>query len=547
MTASKEAPTIGELLVRVAASYPERDAVVLPDQRVTFLELAGRVTSRSKSLLGCGIAFGDHVGIYCQNSLAFVEAFFAIASIGGVAVPISPRFAPEEVAFVVEHSDVVALMASPYGWESDAGPVDLLQAAFPGLQDQDPLAIDVPGAPRLRVVALFDGPSMSGACDPIAFEALGRPIPSDAVTQQRAQVSPTDVAAIMYTSGTTARPKGAIHTHASLVRPSMARFEEGLKRAEEERGWCPTPLCHIGALAVLLGTLGHGDTFVSMARVDAGIALEQLANERVTIAWPQFPAIIHAMAEHPRRTDRPLTSVRQAIVVLDPAGIQAAELLFPNASIISGFGMTEVGGVAFGAASDPRELRVTSVGRPLADVEIITIDSETGGVLGAGELGELLIRGYPLFSGYYKDDHATRAAIDGDGWFHTGDLGVVNANGSIVFRGRLKDILKVGGENVAAMEIETVLLAHPAIRTAAVVGAPDRRLDEIPFAFVELEPGGELSADAVSSYCAEHLARFKVPRHVRFVEPDSWPMSGTKIDKRPLRAEVEREFTRAGV
>jgi fatty-acyl-CoA synthase/long-chain acyl-CoA synthetase len=209
---------------------------------------------------------------------------------------------------------------------------------------------------------------------------------------------------------------------------------------------------------------------------------------------------------------------------------------FPQIKLFGACGMTETSGsYATNGKDDTREERAAANGIPFEDIEIRIIDTESGATLGNNESGELLVRGYCVMDGYYKDPVKTAQALDEEGWFHTGDVYARSETGQLTFRSRLKDMLKVGGENVAAVEIEAVLMHHPDVRTAEVVGLPDRRLDEVPVAFVELEPGSDLLEQELIDVCRNTIASYKVPRQVHFVEPGAWPMSATKVDKNELR------------
>jgi fatty-acyl-CoA synthase len=216
----------------------------------------------------------------------------------------------------------------------------------------------------------------------------------------------------------------------------------------------------------------------------------------------------------------------------------------PHAVQISAYGLTECGGVvAFNELDDTLEQRVTTQGRPFAGIEVCAQDPDRA-VLPAGERGEICVRGYCLFDGYYKDPEKTAASFDRDGWFHTGDLGTVDATGRVSYQGRIKDMLKVGGENVAAIEIESYLATHPAVSIAQVVGVPDAKYVEVPAAFLELKPGASVTEEEIVAFCRGAMASFKVPRYVRVVT--EWPMSATKVQKFRLRDLIVDELASEG-
>jgi acyl-CoA synthetase (AMP-forming)/AMP-acid ligase II len=209
----------------------------------------------------------------------------------------------------------------------------------------------------------------------------------------------------------------------------------------------------------------------------------------------------------------------------------------PQALQVGSYGMTETAGtVCTGSPDDPEELRISRLGRPLPGLEVRIVSPTSGLDAPVGGHGEVLVRGYCLLEGYHKDPEKTAQAIDPDGWFHTGDIGSLDAHGNIMFHGRYKDMLKVGGENVAAAEIEALLGRHPAVKLAQVVGIPDPKYAEVPAAFVELKPGSRATAEELTSFCKGEVAAFKVPRVVRFVT--EWPMSSSKIQKFRLREEL---------
>jgi acyl-CoA synthetase (AMP-forming)/AMP-acid ligase II len=209
--------------------------------------------------------------------------------------------------------------------------------------------------------------------------------------------------------------------------------------------------------------------------------------------------------------------------------------------LVSGYGMTELCGVAASTPvdEDDDDTLVWS-GRPFEGIEMTVVDPEDGTPLPPGQLGEIIARGYCTVTSYLHDAEATSAAFDEDGWFHTGDMGIASPDGRIAFRGRFKDMLKVGGENVSALEVEEFLSRHPAVRRAEVVGTPDARLNEVVAAFIELAPGHNATAEEIISFCRGRISRFKVPRVVDFVESDQWPMSATKVDKIRLRERIGR-------
>jgi acyl-CoA synthetase (AMP-forming)/AMP-acid ligase II len=278
-----------------------------------------------------------------------------------------------------------------------------------------------------------------------------------------------------------------------------------------------------------------GATYLSMRYFDAGTALAQIEAERATLTYPSFGTFIADMIFHPDYPSRDMSSVRlmNSNLAMQPESFRAAlRERMPNAVQVGTYGMTETSGtVTTSFITDPYEQRTRRLGKAFDGLEVRIVRAD-GTEAGVDEIGEITVRGFSVFSGYYKDAEKTRAAFR-DGWFHTGDLGSLDADGSMMFHGRLKDMLKVGGENVAALEIESLVAQHDAVMLCQVVGKPDPRLMEVPVAFVQLRPGAVLSGDEVIEFCRSRISGFKVPREVHFVQ--EWPMSASKIQKFKLK------------
>jgi acyl-CoA synthetase (AMP-forming)/AMP-acid ligase II len=284
-----------------------------------------------------------------------------------------------------------------------------------------------------------------------------------------------------------------------------------------------------------------GATLVTSSYFEAGEALQMIEAERITFAYPTFPAITQDLIHHPDFETTDISSVRLVNDTGPPETLREVQERFAPAPVVTLFGMTETcGGVSWSAPGDPYEKRMTTGGLPLRGVDIRISDPETGEEMAVGERGEITVRSPGLFERYHQDPEKTADAMRG-GWFHTGDLGRVDEDGRLTFLGRLKDMLKVGGENVAALEIEAYLATHPAVKIAQVVGVPEPRYQEVPAAFVELVDGADLSEEELIDFCRGQIARFKVPRYVRFVT--EWPMSASKVQKFRLRDQLLEELT----
>lgn len=536
--------TLGDLLLLAADRYPDSPALIFPGQRLTYGELADRAIARARSLQALGVKPRDHVGLLLPTSFEFIECLFAIALCGAVVVPMNARYKYTELAYVIENGDLVAVITTDKVAEH-VNFVERLTQALPELaQSPDPQRLALQCAPRLRNLVLLGESAPPGFLSKARFEALADGSPEDSVHESRLRVRLRDIAIMLYTSGTTAHPKGCLLTHEAMVRNSIAlgRYRYALKH--EDVFWSPLPIFHIAAILPLCAIFDVGGAYATMDYFDAGTALQMLEREQVTATYPCFVTIMSDLIYHPdfAKTDLSRITLMNSNFAVQPPAIAAAMLkALPQAIYVGTFGMTETAGtVTTSRLDDPLEQRIKRLGRPLPGVEVCILDPQTSEEAATGERGEILVRGYSILEGYYKDPVKTAQALDAAGWYHTGDIGSIDADGTLLFHGRLKDMLKVGGENVAAAEIEGCLQRHPAVKLAQVVGIPDARLVEVPAAFVERKPGVEVTAQELVDFCRREIAGFKVPRQVRFIS--EWPMSASKIQKFRLRDELVREL-----
>jgi fatty-acyl-CoA synthase len=535
---------MGDLLLTAADRYPDTLALVFPDAQYTYQELAAAALRRARSLQALGVKPRDHVGILMHTCPTFVEIFFAAALCGAVVVPIYARYRAHELAYVLENGDIATLVTTDAIAEQVSF-VERLSGALPDLKSQsDPRRLQLKAAPTLRNVVLLGGTSSPGCVPQGEFDALAETTPERNVHISRLGVRVRDVGLMLYTSGTTANPKGCLITHEAQVRNSIALGRHRYRLTHEDRFWSPLPMFHIASVLPMLAIFDVGGTYLTMGYFDAGVALDMLERYQVTATYPCFVTIMQGLIYHPNfaRTDLSRVKLMNSNFAVQPPAV--AELIMramPQALQVGSFGMTETAGtVCTGAPDEAESLRITRLGKPLPGLEVRIVEPESGHDVRTGQRGEVLVRGYSVLEGYHKDAEKTAQAIDRDGWFHTGDIGSLDEHGTIMFHGRYKDMLKVGGENVAAAEIEALLGRHPAVKLAQVVGIPDAKYVEVPAAFVELKPGNSASEADLVSFCKQEVAAFKVPRIVRFV--DDWPMSSSKIQKFRLRQALVAEL-----
>jgi fatty-acyl-CoA synthase len=533
-----------DMLLKTWDENPNEEALVFPTARRTYDEVVQSVLHRARGLVAQGIGPGDHVGVLLPSGIEFVETLFAVSAIGAVTVLMNARYRPREIAYVVQNADLVALVTN----SESSDFVDFtvrIHEAFPSLKNcTDPHTIALEEAPLLRRVIQHGGRSSPGFVDQAAFDQAALQVDEVQVHERRLAVRLRDTCMILYTSGTSANPKGCLLSHEAISREASNLGRNRWAFTREERVWSPMPLFHIAAMLAMLGAIDVGATFIGQPHFDAGESLRQIEAERATMMFLPFVTFHQAMIAHPNWQTADMSSVRLTNTCFSqmPKSVSDAyRAKLPNALHVGTFGMSEATGVVStgGYDMDP-ELGFQALGYPLKGIAVRIVDLETGHDLPTGQRGEVWIRGYNILDGYYGDPVKTAEVIDAQGWYHSGDIGSVDEHGHVRFHGRFKDMLKVGGENVAAAEVEAILDAHEAVELAQVVGLPDSRLEEIPAAFVKLREGSAPSEVELTAFVRERIASFKVPRHIRFV--DEWPMSASKIQKFKLRQQLMAEL-----
>jgi acyl-CoA synthetase (AMP-forming)/AMP-acid ligase II len=524
-----EVSTLGDVLLRAADSNPERDALILPNQRASYSALRTGAIRTARSLIALGVAPGDHVGVLIPNCVEFAETVLAVALIGAVSVPLNARLKAPEIGYIIRNAELVALITSRHPDD----PVDFV-ALLASASETQP-------TPRLRFVALARGEVDDGPIGAKTFASHSDSVKPITVERIRRQVRVRAPALILYTSGTTANPKGCVLSHEAVTRGPVERARYRLKVDGKDVTWGGGPLFHIGTLAPFIGSLGVAGSFLTDTYFEPGRALQLMYAEKATLAWPWFSAVVQGLIGHPTFDPKKLDALQYLFVIAPPTLVNAVQELLPRTEVIQACGMTETAGIF--ALCDPDESpesRSTGHGKPAPGIEVRIVDPETGAELPDNRSGEIWVRGYNVMDKYWAAPEKTLESFTSDGWLKTGDLYTRLPNGSLVFGGRYKDMLKVGGENVAAVEVEAVLCTHPAVKTAEVVGRPDQRLDEVPVAFVELHAGQTADAETLIAHCRGKLASYKMPRTVYFMNAGDWPLSATKIDKRTLRDRARR-------
>ncbi len=514
--------TYSDALRAAAANHPAGEGIIIDGERLSnavCLERAERVLA---ALQASGCRQGDRIGVYMPNCAEYLDVVLGAMLGGIVPVTMNSRYLGNELAFVIDDSEIRLLFTTAAVdpivnfRERVASALDLIERN--GAAKHAALA-------EVVVVAGDEDPAPRHVDYENWLERGGKAVP--------ASVDADDVALMMYTSGTTANPKGCLLSHRAIMGNAAATVERW-QMTRDDRFWDPLPFFHMSTILPLAACLLSGATFVATRHFDPDAGLRCLAEERITIAFPAFPTLMTALLHHPDYERDALPALRLVNNVAPPDTLRAFQAaLPPQTRQVSAYGLTEAGGViSFGAPDDDAELRSTTCGKPFPGIDVRIVDPGTGDELPAGSEGEIRISGYCLLDRYHNAPEATAEAMR-DGWLRTGDLGILTPDGYIRYTGRLKDMLKVGGENVAALEIEALVNDHPDVVLSQVVGVPDERLVEVPALFVQCHDGATPTGRTLVDYCRERISRFKVPRYVVFVS--EWPMSATKIQKFRLK------------
>jgi fatty-acyl-CoA synthase len=508
--------TVSQALADAAARFPAREALVVCHQevRLTWSQLESEVTRVARGLAGLGLAPGDRAGIWASNCVEWILMQYAAARAGVVLVNVNPAYRSHELRYVLQKSRIRGLFLR----ERDA------RANYREILDE---SRNGEALPLKHVVWLGDE-----SWDDML--AGGRDFDRDPCGAH-------DVANIQYTSGTTGSPKGVLLTHHNLLNNGMA-ISLALRATEQDRICAPVPLYHCfgSVIGSMVSVVTGAALILPSAQFDVLATLEAVHRERATAIYG-VPTMFIAELVHPDFERFDFTSLRTGVMAGAPCPIEvmrrvAERMHCPEMTIA--YGQTESSPViTMSQVDDPMELRVATVGAALANTEVQIVHPETGARVPVGEQGELCTRGYLVMKGYDEDPEATAASIDKDGWLHTGDLAAMRSDGYFSFRGRAKDTIIRGGENIYPREVEDFLHTHPKIADVYVIGLPDARLGETVLAWVQLKPGETATTEEIQAFCKGKIAYFKVPQFVRFV--DGFPMTVTKKVQKFLMREQE--------
>ena len=537
-----EGLTVGGLLDLVRERRPDADALVYPDRglRYSYREFAEVVERCAGALVALGIGKGDHVAVWGQNVPEWVTLQFATGKVGAVLVTINPAYRARELEYVLGQSDAAALFLTRGVKDTDF--VEVLQNAVPELAGADGGKVTSEDLPFLKHVILMGEPADG---EPVmGFGAFLRgAVDAGEVRERQGTLLADEVINMQYTSGTTGFPKGVQLTHANIVKNAF-NIGECMKLRPEDRVCIPVPFFHcFGCVLGTLNTVTHEGTMVPVETFDAEAVLRAVDEERCT-ALLGVPTMFIGELDHPNFQKYDTSSLRTGIMAGSPCPMEVMKKVVDVMGadeITIAYGQTESSPVITQTRTDdPLEMRVSTVGRALPDVEVRIVGIEGEGDVGPGEQGELWTRGYHVMRGYYKMEDKTAEVLDEDGWLRTGDLAVMDGDGYVRITGRAKDMIIRGGENVYPREVEEFLYTHPEISDVQIYGVPDEEYGEQVAAAVKRRPGSGLTAEDVRDFCRGEIARYKIPAYVDFVE--YYPMTASgKIQKYKLReAAVER-------
>jgi acyl-CoA synthetase (AMP-forming)/AMP-acid ligase II len=510
--------TIGAALDAAVERYRDEVAYVFTSGELTYRRLKQTSDLVARGLLRLGVTKGDKVAIWMAGYAEWALFYFALARIGAIMVPVNTRYRADEIKYVLNKSKASLLV---FKEEPNKDFVGLLGQLFPG----GAFAGNLPNEtlPSLRALIAASDRRIDGCLGLDELLASGGAVSEKELQHAASAVAGDDMAMLQFTSGTTAMPKAAMLFHSAMLRAAHCGCEV-LQLTAADRFFSPQPFFHVGgSIQVMLTPILSGCRMIVQPYFDAGQALELMERHRCNVLMGHQPHYIEYL-NHADLKTRKLV-LEKGMIFASPEVNKRVYDEMAIGKLISPYGLTEthIGGTAC-ALDDPLETRMTTVGRPMPGVELAIRQPDGQEFLPSGEAGEVCFRGWCIAKGYFDDPEKNAEAFDEQGWFRTGDLGVIGNDGYLRLVGRIKEMIRVGGENVAAAEIESVLLKHRAVKQAVAVGLADPRLAEVVAAFVELKIGEQATKNELIDFCRQHLASFKVPRLVQIVH--DWPMTG---------------------
>ena len=528
---------VGELLTLLARDYPQNEALIYPDRglRYDFSQLEWLSRKIAKGLISLGIETGDRVALWAPNVPEWVVLQFALAKIGAVLVTVNTSLRAAEIEFLLKQSESGTLITVA-GFR-DVDYVETIFEVAPELSVSEEGGLHSNKLPFLRNVIYIGNEHPDGM---IRYDSLLERSEkvSDAELDARMGTQGLDtVINMQYTSGTTGFPKGVMLTNRNIVNNGYW-LGEGLALTPRDKLCVPVPFFHcFGCVIGVLGAYTHAASLVPLETFEPLRALHYIETERCTTLFgvpTMFIAELEQLDYHNLDMSSLRTGIMAGALCPEPLMRKVMERMHLTELAIA-YGLTEASpGITLTPRDDSIELRTQTVGIPLPEVEVKIVDPATGEACAPGTAGELCCRGYNVMKGYYNNPKATAEAIDPDGWLHTGDQATMDAQGYVRITGRIKELIIRGGENIAPKEIEDLLRGNPKIVDVYVYGFPDERLGEEVAAAIKLKQGETATTEEIREFCEGRIARFKIPRQIRFV--DAFPMTASgKVQKFKLR------------
>ncbi|WP_345238929.1 AMP-binding protein [Pontibacillus salipaludis] len=529
--------TVGELLEEKAKAFPDHEAFVYPELglRKTYREFDEMTDAAAKGFMSLGIEKGEHVAIWADNKPEWLISQFATAKMGAVLVTVNTNYQARELEYLLKQSDATTLvLAEEYKGTSY---LDILNEICPELERSEKGDLYCPSLPYLKNIIVLNSRQSSFMYNFEEVVEKGKNISSNQLAQRKKTLSYNDVINMQYTSGTTGFPKGVMLSHYNIVNNGK-QVSDAMKLTEEDRLCIPVPFFHcFGCVLGTMAAVSKGTTMVILEQFDPVTVMRAVQDERCT-GLHGVPTMFIAELNHPEFVNYTFSHLRTGIMAGSTCPMEVMKKVIENmgaSEITIAYGQTESSPVITQTTTDdPIERRVGSVGKAHPHVEVKVIDPATNEEVEAGTPGELCTRGYLVMEGYYKNKEATYAAIDEEGWLHTGDIAVMDEKGYVEITGRIKDMIIRGGENIYPREVEEFIYTHPDILDVQVIGVPDEKYGEELMAWVIVKEGRELSKDQLISFCQGKISRHKIPRYVEFVS--EYPMTASgKIQKFKLR------------
>jgi acyl-CoA synthetase (AMP-forming)/AMP-acid ligase II len=524
--------TIPALLEAASDRFGPQLLFVQGTRHATYSDFRRDVSGFSAGLRSIGVRSGDRVAILMGSTYEWMVTYFSVCSLGAVLVPLHTRYLATEIHNVLQMSQASTLIMADRFLNMDW--IGMLRTICPEFASSRPGTLRSKRLPQLRSVVILGPTDHRG----YQFAELAASRQSPLAVEPK--VSPTDLALIKYTSGSTAAPKGVMLAHGPIIRNAY-HIGERLEMDPGDRLFSAMPFYHAGgSILTILMTITEGASMVVLDHFDAAMALDAIEQHRCTVHIGMDLMYLRE-TQHPSFTRNGIKTLRAGHIAGSPETAMAVyrAMKFPFVNI---YGMTELSGnTCMTSPHDSLERRLTWAGEPQPGIEVAICDRETGMRIAPNEVGEIWVRGWSVMRGYFGEPASTAATIRSGGWLQTGDLGLVDEVGYLKYLGRIKEILKVGMDNVSPEEVEDCLCQHPKVQLARVVGAPHTTYGEVPFAFVEVAANQECDEAELIEFCRQRLARFKVPHHIRFVHDTGWQLSGPEKISRPKLREIARE------